>query len=136
MASPNPRWSSARLCFLGAQVRQVCFFSRELTIDDFRLRFHKRCSTSRSTNPMTFKMLTSVSCLVNSRNMELCEHSSSVPQSDSIRHSHTADARLLDRHICEKHGIWLELVSEGNSITKNISVRYQLYVIGGSQAND
>lgn len=31
----------------------------------------------------TFKMLTAVSCLVNSINMELCEHSYSVPQSDS-----------------------------------------------------
>jgi hypothetical protein len=30
----------------------------------------------------------------------------------------------------------LKLVSEGNFITKNIAVRYQLYVIGGSQADD
>jgi hypothetical protein len=29
-----------------------------------------------------------------------------------------------------------KLVSEGNFITKNIAVRYQLYVIGGSQADD
>jgi hypothetical protein len=43
------------------------FFYRELSIADFRLRLHKQCSTSRSTNPMTFKMLTAVSCLVNSQ---------------------------------------------------------------------
>jgi hypothetical protein len=30
----------------------------------------------------------------------------------------------------------LKLISEGNFITKNIAVRYQLYVIGGSQADD
>jgi hypothetical protein len=58
-----------------------------------------------------------------------------VPQSDSIRRSHTADARLLDRNIYEKYGI-SKLVSEGNFITKNIAVPYQLYVIGGSQADD
>jgi len=43
---------------------------------------------------------------------------------------------LLDLHIYEKHGIWVELVSEENFITKSIAVRYQLYVIGGSQADD
>ena len=96
-----------------------------------------------------FKMLTAVSCLVNSINMELCEHSWSVPRSDSIRRSHTAGARLLDRHIYENkedpHSpadatasarYHLKLVSEGNFITNNIAVRYQLYVIGGSQADD
>jgi hypothetical protein len=30
----------------------------------------------------------------------------------------------------------LKPVFEGNFITKNIAVRYQLYVIGGSQADD
>ena len=80
--------------------------------------------------------------------MELCEHSCSVPQSDLMRRSHRADARLLDRHIYENHGIstlpadatafarYQKLVVEGNFITKNIAVPYQLYVIGGSQADD
>jgi hypothetical protein len=30
----------------------------------------------------------------------------------------------------------VKLVSEGNFITKNMALRYQLYVIGGSQADD
>jgi hypothetical protein len=74
--------------------------------------------------------------------------SCSVPQSDSIRRFHTADARLLDRHVHEKHRYshrpadatasarYQKLISEGNFITKNKAVRYQLYVIGTSQADD
>ena len=95
-------------------------------------------------------MLTAVSCLVNSRNSELCEHGCSVPQSDSNQTLHTAAARLLDRHTSTRNmeyshsradatasvGYHIKLVSEGNFITKNIAVRYQLYVIGGSQADD
>src|ERR1700733_14400681 len=37
--------------FLAHKFGKFVFFSRELSIADFRLRLHKRCSTSRSTNP-------------------------------------------------------------------------------------
>jgi hypothetical protein len=84
----------------------------------------------------TLKMLTAVSCLVNSTNMELCEHTIAASSIRLDQTLHTAGPRLLDLHIYEKHGIWVELVSEENFITKSIAVRYQLYVIGGSQADD
>jgi hypothetical protein len=54
------------------------------------------------------QMLTAVSSLVNSINMELCEHSCGVPQSDSIRRFYTANAQLLDRHVYDKHGMWFD----------------------------
>jgi hypothetical protein len=57
--------------FWALKFGKFVFLSRDLSIADFRLRLDKRCSTSRSTNPITFKMLTAVSCLVNSINMEL-----------------------------------------------------------------
>jgi hypothetical protein len=89
-------------------------------------------------------MLIAVSCLVNSRNIELwstvaaflnptrsdaltlrpldCSIDTHLPENMEYPDSR-ADATASARY-------QIKLVSEGNFITKNMAVRYQLYVIG------